>query len=91
MDEILEFCSTTYGVSFPIADKVKVNGRNAHALYKALTQTPDAAGKAGRVEWNFEKFLVGADGSVRRFRPKQKPDDPEIVAAVESALGVGAR
>jgi glutathione peroxidase len=86
MEQILEFCSTSYGVTFPVNDKVKVNGRSAHELYKALKQTPDAAGKAGRVEWNFEKFLVGADGSVQRFRPKQKPDDPEIVAAIETAL-----
>ncbi|WP_298038363.1 glutathione peroxidase [uncultured Microbacterium sp.] len=86
MDQILEFCSTTYGVSFPVNEKVKVNGRNAVELYKALKQTPDAAGKAGRVEWNFEKFLVLPDGSVKRFRPKQKPDAPEIVEAIESAL-----
>ena len=86
MEQILEFCSTSYGVTFPVNDKVKVNGRSAHELYKALKQTPDAAGRAGRVEWNFEKFLVGADGSVQRFRPKQKPDDPEIVAAIEAAL-----
>ncbi|MBM7464724.1 glutathione peroxidase [Microbacterium esteraromaticum] len=86
LDEILEFCSTSYGVTFPVNDKVKVNGRSAHELYKALKQTPDAAGRAGRVEWNFEKFLVDADGAVQRFRPKQKPDDPEIVAAIEAAL-----
>ncbi len=86
LDKILEFCSTTYGVTFPINDKVKVNGRNAADLYKSLTETPDAAGKAGKVEWNFEKFLVLPDGEVIRFRPKQKPDDPEIVGAIEAAL-----
>ncbi|MEV4738465.1 MULTISPECIES: glutathione peroxidase [unclassified Microbacterium] len=86
MEQILDFCSTTYGVTFPINDKVKVNGRNAADLYKALKQTEDAAGKAGRVEWNFEKFLVLPDGDVIRFRPKQKPDDPAIVGAIESAL-----
>lgn len=86
MDEILEFCSSTYGVSFPVHDKVKVNGRNATDLYKALKQTEDAGGKAGRVEWNFEKFLVLPGGEVRRFRPKQKPNDPEIISAIESAL-----
>ncbi|MFT4259055.1 glutathione peroxidase [Microbacterium sp.] len=86
MEQILEFCSVTYGVTFPINGKVKVNGKNAADLYKALTQTPDADGKAGRVEWNFEKFLVGRDGSVQRFRPRQKPDDPAIVAAIETAL-----
>jgi glutathione peroxidase len=86
VDQILEFCSTTYGVTFPITDKVKVNGKNATDLYKTLKQTPDAGGKAGRVEWNFEKFLVLPDGEVVRFRPKQKPNDPEIVGAIEAAL-----
>lgn len=86
MAEILEFCSTTYGVTFPIAEKLKVNGRNAAELYKALKKTPDAKGRGGRVEWNFEKFLIGPDGAVRRFRPRQQPDDPEVVAAVETAL-----
>ena len=86
VDEILEFCSTTYGVSFPVNDKVKVNGKNAAELYKALKETPDAGGKAGRVEWNFETFLVLPDGDVLRFRPKQKPDAPEIVQAIEAAL-----
>ena len=86
IDKILEFCSTTYGISFPINDKVKVNGRNATELYKQLKQTQDAGGKSGRVEWNFEKFLVSPDGSVQRFRPKQKPDDAEIVSAIEAAL-----
>ncbi|MDR6868295.1 glutathione peroxidase [Microbacterium resistens] len=86
MEQILEFCSTTYGVTFPINDKVKVNGRNATDLYKALKETPDGRGKTGRVEWNFEKFLVSPDGSVQRFRPKQLPDDPEIVSAIETAL-----
>ncbi|MFB4352061.1 glutathione peroxidase [Microbacterium sp. LS_15] len=86
MEQILDFCSTTYGVTFPINDKVKVNGKNAADLYKALKQTADAGGKAGRVEWNFEKFLVLPDGEVIRFRPKQKPDDPAIVGAIESAL-----
>ena len=91
MEQILEFCSTSYGVTFPVNDKVKVNGRSAHELYQALKQTPDAGGKAGRVEWNFEKFLVGADGSVQRFRPRQKPDDAEIVAAIERALADAER
>lgn len=86
VEQILEFCSTTYGVSFPVNDKVKVNGRNATDLYKALKQAQDAGGKAGRVEWNFEKFLVLPDGTVKRFRPRQKPDSPEIVSAIEEAL-----
>ncbi|KAG4065373.1 hypothetical protein HA402_006735 [Bradysia odoriphaga] len=86
VEQILEFCSTTYGVTFPVNDKVKVNGKNAADLYKELKQTPDAGGKAGRVEWNFEKFLISPDGTVQRFRPKQKPDAPEIVDAIEAAL-----
>lgn len=86
LDQILDFCSTTYGVTFPVVDKIKVNGKNATELYKSLKQTPDAAGKTGRVEWNFEKFLVSADGSVQRFRPKTRPDDPAIVTAIDAAL-----
>lgn len=86
IEQIQEFCSTTYGVTFPINGKTKVNGRNAAELFKALKQTSDAGGKAGRVEWNFEKFLVSADGSVQRFRPKQLPDSPEVISAIESAL-----
>lgn len=86
VEEILDFCSTTYGVSFPVNGKVKVNGRNATDLYKQLKQAQDAGGKSGRVEWNFEKFLVLPDGTVKRFRPRQKPDAPEIVSAIESAL-----
>ena len=86
VEQILEYCSTTYGVTFPVNDKVKVNGRNATELYKSLKQAQDDKGHAGRVEWNFEKFLVAPDGSVKRFRPKQKPNDPEIIAAIEDAL-----
>ena len=86
IEQILEFCSSTYGVTFPVNDKVKVNGKKAADLYKELKQTPDASGSAGRVEWNFEKFLVDADGGVQRFRSKQKPDSPEIIAAIEAAL-----
>jgi glutathione peroxidase len=67
-------------------EKVSVNGPARHPLYTELTQVADGSGKAGDVEWNFEKFLVGADGTVRRFRPKTKPDDPELVAAIDAAL-----
>ncbi len=87
MEEILEFCSTTYGVTFPIQRKVKVNGKKSTPIYKALKKTPDATGARGRVEWNFEKFLVGPDGAVTRFRPKQLPNSIEIVEAIEAALG----
>lgn len=86
IEQILEYCATTWGVSFPIADKIKVNGPSAHPLYKALKKTRDSHGKAGRVAWNFEKFLVLPDGSVTRFRPPQKPDDPAIVSEIEKAL-----
>lgn len=86
IESIVEFCSATYGVTFPLAEKVKVNGKKATELYKALKQAPDASGEAGRVTWNFEKFLVRRDGSVQRFRPKQQPDSPEIIEAIEAAL-----
>jgi len=82
-DAIAEYCSATWGVTFPMAAKVHVNGRKAHPLYQELKKTPDAGGKAGRVTWNFEKFLVHPDGRVKRFRPTTKPDAPEIVAAIE--------
>jgi glutathione peroxidase len=86
--EIATFCSATYGVSFPLTEKVDVNGADRHPLYTELTATPDADGAAGDVQWNFEKFLVGADGTVlARFRPRTEPTSPEVVAAVEAALG----
>lgn len=90
-DAIAEYCSATWGVSFPMTEKVKVNGRGAHPLYRELTQVPDDGGKAGRVQWNFEKFLVHPDGSVRRFRPRTTPDAPEVLSAIEEYLGAGAR
>ena len=83
---IKEFCSLTYGVTFPMFARVKVNGRSRHPLYAELTKTPDAGGKAGRVQWNFEKFLVTPSGEVHRFRPRTAPDDPEIVRLIEAAL-----
>ena len=85
-DEIKEFCSTTYGVTVPLMEKTRVNGGHRHPLYASLTQTRDADGKAGRVKWNFEKFLVAPDGTVSRFRPSTQPDDPAVIAAIESAL-----
>jgi glutathione peroxidase len=85
--EIAEFCSTSYGISFPMTEKVDVNGADRHPLYQTLAATPDAAGTAGDVLWNFEKFLVAPDGTVAaRFRPKTAPDDPDLIAAVESHL-----
>jgi len=85
-DKISEYCSTTWGVTFPMTEKVKVNGKNSHPLYAELVQAPDAGGKAGPIMWNFEKFLVAPDGSVQRFRPQVHPDAPEVIAAIESAL-----
>jgi glutathione peroxidase len=86
-EEIAQFCSMTYGVTFPLFDKVEVNGPGRHPLYAILTRTPDAAGRAGDVEWNFEKFLVAPDGAVvARFRGETEPDDPAVVAAIEALL-----
>jgi glutathione peroxidase len=84
--EIAEFCSSTYGVSFPLTEKIDVNGDNRHRLFSELTSVADASGDAGDVQWNFEKFLVGADGSVTRFRPTVDPEADEIVAAIESKV-----
>ena len=85
-EKISEYCSSTWGVTFPIMEKVRVNGHAAHPLFRELTKAPDAAGKAGRITWNFEKFLVLPDGSVHRFRPRVRPDDPAIVALIERAV-----
>jgi glutathione peroxidase len=85
-EEVAEYCSTTWGVTFPMTEMIKVNGRNRHALYKQLVKTKDAKGLAGPIMWNFEKFLVGKDGSIQRFRPTTKPDDPKVVEAIEAAL-----
>ena len=85
-EEIQTFCSTTYGVSFPLTEKIEVNGEARHRLYNELTAVDDAAGEAGDVQWNFEKFLVGADGSVTRFRPTVDPEADEIISAIESKV-----
>jgi glutathione peroxidase len=86
-EEIREFCSTSYGVTFPIMEKVDVNGDDRHPLYSILTEVSDAAGYSGDIRWNFEKFLVAPGAaSVRRFSPKVEPEDPELVGAIESGL-----
>ncbi len=86
-EEIQEFCSTTYGVSFPLFEKVDVNGAGRHPIYARLTEVADAAGEAGDVQWNFEKFLIGADGEVvGRFRPRTEPESAELVGAIEAQL-----
>ncbi len=86
-EEIATFCSATYGVTFPLLDKTEVNGPGRSALFEQLTGVPDAAGEAGDVQWNFEKWLVSADGEpVARFRPRTEPDSPEVVDAVHRLL-----
>ena len=86
-EEIATFCSTTYGVTFPMMEKVEVNGEGRHPIYEVLTQAADAEGHTGDIRWNFEKFLVSADGEVvARFAPMTVPDDPAVVAAIEANL-----
>ncbi len=85
-EEIREFCDTSYHVTFPIFEKVDVNGDQQHPIFAELEQTADADGEAGDVKWNFEKFLVAPDGSVTRFRPQITPEDPALVAAIEAQL-----
>jgi glutathione peroxidase len=87
-DEIAEFCSATYGVTFPMTEKVDVNGPDRHALYDELTPVADARGRDGDIQWNFEKFLVDADGKVvARFAPQVNPADPQITDQIEQLLG----
>jgi glutathione peroxidase len=86
-EEIAAFCTTTYGVTFPLTEKIEVNGAGRHPLYRELTKVSDATGEAGDVRWNFERFLVSPEGQVvGRFRPKTDPESPELVAAVEAVL-----
>ncbi|MBW4716316.1 glutathione peroxidase [Saccharothrix obliqua] len=86
-EEIATFCSATYGVTFPLFEKVEVNGPGRHPVYRVLTGHADASGEAGDVAWNFEKFLVSPDGEVlARFRPTTEPEDESVVRAIEAAL-----
>jgi glutathione peroxidase len=85
-EAVAAFCSSTYGVTFPVLDRVRVNGRHEHPLYTELKKSADADGKAGKVAWNFEKFVVLPGGEVRRFRTKTEPDDPAILDLIESHL-----
>jgi len=82
-EEILEFCSTTYGVTFPLFEKIDVNGENRHPLYAELCAVADAEGYSGDIRWNFEKFLVSPDGTIQRFSPQVTPEDPVLVEAIE--------
>ena len=86
-EQIEEFCSATYGVTFPMTEKIDVNGAGRHPIYNALTPLADAEGHTGDVRWNFEKFLISADGaSITRFSPRVTPDDPSVIAAIEQSL-----
>jgi glutathione peroxidase len=86
-EEIQTFCSTTYGVTFPLLEKTDVNGADRHPLYAELTQTVDTEGEAGDIQWNFEKFLISPEGTVAgRFRPRTEPEAAEVVAAIEAQL-----
>lgn len=86
-EEIQTFCSTTYGVTFPLLEKTDVNGDDRHPLYAELTTVADADGKAGDIQWNFEKFVIAPGGTVvNRFRPQTEPSAPEVVAAIEAVL-----
>jgi glutathione peroxidase len=85
-EEIATFCSTTYGVTFPMFDKIEVNGPGRHPLYDVLTAAADVEGHTGDIRWNFEKFLIAPDGAITRFSPMVAPDSPELVTAIEAAL-----
>ena len=86
-EEIASFCSSTYGVTFPMFEKIEVNGEGRHQVYDELTSFPDADGEAGDIQWNFEKFLVSPDGEiVQRFRPMVDPEAPEVIDAIEANL-----
>jgi glutathione peroxidase len=86
-EEIAAFCSGTYAISFPLTAKLDVNGPDRHLLYRELTSAPDAEGRSGDVQWNFEKFLVSPRGRVvGRFRPLTEPESPEVLTAIEAAL-----
>ena len=88
-EQIQTFCSTTYGVTFPLTEKIDVNGAGRHPIYKELTAVADAGGSGhrGDIRWNFEKFVVSADGTrITRFHPQTAPDDPAVLAAIEAGL-----
>ena len=86
-EEIADFCSATYGVTFPMTEKVDVNGADRHPVYDELVRVADQDGRDGDVRWNFEKFLLDGSGAVvARFDPTVVPDDPRVIDAVESLL-----
>lgn len=83
---IAQTCAARWGVSFPMTQKVRVNGRRAHPLYRMLTGSRDVTGRTGRIRWNFEKFLLAPDGRFRRFGPTTVPDDPAVTGQIEEWL-----
>ncbi|GAA2727198.1 glutathione peroxidase [Actinocorallia aurantiaca] len=85
-EEIAQFCSVNYGVTFPLTEKIEVNGPGRHPLYRRLVDVPDATGHTGDIRWNFEKFLITPDGTVKRFDPRTEPDDDTLVSEIEAAL-----
>jgi glutathione peroxidase len=86
-EEIAEFCSATYGVTFPMTEKIEVNGPRRHPVYQELARTPDEQGEAGDIRWNFEKFVIAADGTiVARFSPGVQPEDPQLVAVIDTLV-----
>jgi glutathione peroxidase len=86
-EEIQEFCSATYGVTFPMTEKIEVNGDDRHEIYRALVDTPNEKGEAGDVTWNFEKFLVDGSGAVvARFSPRVEPEDEQVLTAIDSVV-----
>jgi glutathione peroxidase len=86
-EQIQTFCSTRYGVTFPLTEKIEVNGAGRHPIYRELTALADATGHAGDIRWNFEKFVVSADGAtITRFGPETLPDDPAVLAAIDAGL-----
>jgi glutathione peroxidase len=88
--EIKQFCSSKYEVTFPLFDKLEVNGPNRHPLYVALVGKDSPF--PGDIKWNFGKFLIGRDGKIlKRFEPRTTPDAPEVVSAIEAALSAEAK
>jgi glutathione peroxidase len=86
-EEIASFCSDTYGVTFPMTEKIEVNGEDRHPVYAELTRTENEQGESGDIAWNFEKFLIAGDGSVlARFSPRVEPENPAVVAAIQAAI-----
>jgi glutathione peroxidase len=86
-EEIATFCSTNYGVSFPLFEKIEVNGAGRHPIYAELEEFPDQEGRTGDIQWNFEKFVVSPKGDVvARFGPMVTPEDPALVETIEELL-----